>query len=71
MKALKTFIKPFEAPQRSMKIKIELNFFTSSGTGTGRVNLSVDNSNLEAFMQAYDFSSFIKKPSYYQRNTPH
>ena len=26
MKALKAFIKPFEAPQRSVKIKIELNF---------------------------------------------
>ena len=35
MKALKVFIKPFEAPQRSVKIKIELNFFSSSGIGTG------------------------------------
>ena len=26
MKALKAFIKPFEAPQRSVKIKIQLNF---------------------------------------------
>ena len=26
MKALKAFIKPFEAPQGSVKIKIELNF---------------------------------------------
>ena len=33
MKALKAFIKPFEAPQRSVKIKIELNFFTLSGIG--------------------------------------
>ena len=38
MKALKAFIKPFEATQRSVKIKIELNFFSSSGIGTGRVN---------------------------------
>ena len=27
MKALKTFIKYYEAPQRSVKIKIELNFY--------------------------------------------
>ena len=27
MKALKAFIKPFEAPQRSVKIKIEVDFF--------------------------------------------
>ena len=26
MKALKAFIKPFEAPQRSVKIKISVNF---------------------------------------------
>ena len=25
--ALKAFLKPFEAPRRSVKIKIELNFF--------------------------------------------
>ena len=27
MQALNTFIKPFEAPQRSVKIKIQLNIF--------------------------------------------
>ena len=27
MKALKAFIKPFEAPQRSVKMKIEVNFY--------------------------------------------
>ena len=31
MKALKAFIKPFETPQRSVKIKTQLNFFSSSG----------------------------------------
>ena len=36
----------------------------------GDFNLFVDNSNLEAFMQAYDFSSLIKKPTCYQPNTP-
>ena len=35
----------------------------------GDFNLSVDNSHLEAFMQAYDFSSLIKKPTCYQSNT--
>ena len=34
MKAFKAFIKPFEVPQRSVKIKIQLNFFTLSGFGT-------------------------------------
>ena len=27
MKALKAFIKPFERPQRSVKIKIQINFY--------------------------------------------
>ena len=31
------FIKPFEAPQRSVKIKISLNFLSSSGIGMERV----------------------------------
>ena len=33
-------------------------------------NLSVDNIHLEAFKQAYDFSSLIKKLTCYQSNTP-
>ena len=33
MKALKAFIKPFEAPQRSMKIKILTFFFLRPGLG--------------------------------------
>ena len=37
--AFKAFIKPFEAPQRSVKIKISLNFSSSSGIGTGKVNM--------------------------------
>ena len=37
---------------------------------TGDFNISIDNSHLEAFMQAYDFSSLIKKPACYQSNTP-
>ena len=38
MKASKAFIKHFDAPQRSVKIKIYVNFFSSPGIGTGRVN---------------------------------
>ena len=30
MKALNAFIKPFEAPQRSVKIKISVNFYFNS-----------------------------------------
>ena len=37
MKAFKAIIKPFEAPQRSVKIKIEENILYSSGIGTGRI----------------------------------
>ena len=36
---MKAFIKPFGAPQRSVKIKIEVNFF-SSRIRPGRVNIS-------------------------------
>ena len=48
MKAFKAFIKPFEAPQRSVKIKIELNFFTLSGIGTLRVKIIEVILNLKA-----------------------
>ena len=37
MKAIKAFIKPSEAPQRSLKVKISVNFPSSSGIGTGSV----------------------------------
>ena len=30
MKAFKAFIKPFEAPKRSVKIKIQVNFYFKS-----------------------------------------
>ena len=39
MKFLKAFIKPFEAPQRSEKIKIKVNFLSLCGIGTGRVKI--------------------------------
>ena len=37
MKAFNAYIKPFEAPQRSVKIKIQVNFFFLSGIRTLRV----------------------------------
>ena len=37
MKAFKAFIKPSEVPQRSVKKKFNLIFFSSSLIGTGRV----------------------------------
>ena len=37
MKAFKAFTKPFETPQRNMKIKILVNFLSMSWIGTGRV----------------------------------
>ena len=41
MKAFKAFIKPFEAPQSSVKIKIDVNFFFLSGIGTLRVKIQM------------------------------
>ena len=38
MKVFKVFVKPFEAPQRIVKIKNQVNFFYLPGIGTGRVN---------------------------------
>ena len=40
MKTFRAFIKPFEAPQRSVKIKIYVNCLCSSRIGTERVNLT-------------------------------
>ena len=46
MKALKTFIKYSGAPQRKVKSKIEVRFFSSSRIGTGRVKYIIcTNSN--------------------------
>ena len=39
MKALKAFIKPFEVPQGSVKIKTYVNFLSSSRIGLARVNI--------------------------------
>ena len=39
MKVFKVFVKPFEAPQRIVKIKNQVNFFYLSGIRTGRVNI--------------------------------
>ena len=36
----------------------------------GDFNLSAENSQLKAFIQAYDFRSIIKKSTCYQTNTP-
>ena len=41
MKALKALIKPLEAPQRSVKIKISVNFFSLSGIGAGKDNSKI------------------------------
>ena len=38
-KAFKTFIKSFQAPKSSVKIKIVVNFLSLSGIGAGRVKI--------------------------------
>ena len=40
MKALKTFIKPFGAPQRSVKIKIYVDFYFNTTFWNARVGKS-------------------------------
>ena len=40
------FTKPFEAPQGSVKIKIKVNFLSSSRVGTGRVKLNIELNSL-------------------------
>ena len=42
---LMTFAKPFEAPQRSMEIKILVHFLSSSRVGTERIDLFNSQSN--------------------------
>ena len=39
MKAVKYFMKPFEAGQRSVKIKIEINFLSPFSIGTERAKV--------------------------------
>ena len=41
MKASKVFLKPFKAPQRSVKIKIQVSFLCSSEIWTGRVKIPI------------------------------
>ena len=43
MKTLKAFIKLSEAPERSVKIKISVNFFFLSGIRTLKVKASIKN----------------------------
>ena len=42
MKAFKAFIKPFEALQRSVEIKVSANFLSSSEIGMGMVNRPIN-----------------------------
>ena len=67
MKAFKAFIKPFkpfEAPQRSVKKK--LNFFSSSGIGAGRIKMKVFwNKGYEVIISAHNIISKIILPDSY------
>ena len=59
MKALKAFIKPFEAPQRNLKIKISLNFFSSSGIGTWRGKIFLNFDQFETSSKAFTVDIFL------------
>ena len=65
MKVLKTFIKPFEEPQRSVKIKIQVNFFPLSirdGMGRDKVNFFDQATNeVNARVGANMLHSFMSK----------
>ena len=67
---LKVFIKPFEAPQRSVKIKIYVNFFSSSRIGAGRVKakyvfvLVDDSSEHKKAMIVYKHIARLKHSEY-------
>ena len=60
MKVFKTFIKPSEAPQRSLEIKIQVNILSSSVIVTGRVNklLLQDNKNHSGLKLKSNFFCF-------------
>ena len=57
MKAFKAFIKPFEAPQRSVKIKIQVIFFSLSGIVAGRVNVRIEYSAIERIKEINHIST--------------
>ena len=60
MKAFKAFINPFEAPQRNVKIRIQLDFFSSSGIGTGRVKVFVNVHNSKTRLEVNHVPSIIR-----------
>ena len=62
MKTFKTFIKPLEAPQRSVKIKIQLIFFSSSGIGTGRIYFLYSMVRFRCYPQFLGVLQFQKQP---------
>ena len=50
--AFKSFIKPFEAPRRSVKIKIKIKFLSSPGIGVGRVNFETSRAKQMCYVQS-------------------
>ena len=52
MKAFKAFIKPFESTQRSVKIKISINFFSSSRLGREELTGSLNSLNILSDVRA-------------------
>ena len=53
--AFKAFIKPFQAPQRSVKIKIYVNFCSSPGSGAEKVNETIKILHLSATIYQRSF----------------
>ena len=50
MKTFRGFIKPLEAPKRNVKIKISVDFFSSSRIEAGRVNIYFEEA-IESFVE--------------------
>ena len=61
MKTLKTFIKPFEAPQRSVKIKIQVNFYFNTTFWNAQDEKGYAFTRRVRFMSLTNFSSSFMK----------
>ena len=65
LSGLKAFIKPFEAPQRSMKIKYSVDFLSSSGIGPGRVNCGKRTINRRKHFLKLKYQNMLSIVGYY------
>ena len=58
---MKAFIKPFEAPQRSVEIKVSANYLSSSKIGMGMVNRPINDFVLKELLFWFDIGLSSEK----------